>query len=114
MSCDKIPIWQRDEAILFCRYLSVFLVPCGYVVALTGSVLIKGESFKDLDIVVFPMSSKEFNIERLYVGLRMAGLSQVRDVKSMHAGWRSKGLSDEKHVEVWSICNKRVDFLILK
>ena len=43
-----------EEAISVCREIEERLKPIGYHCGLTGSTLYKGESFKDIDIIVYP------------------------------------------------------------
>jgi hypothetical protein len=51
--------WTLDDALKTLRELNPKLQAHGYCVALTGGVLFKGESAKDLDIVLYPLGSNE-------------------------------------------------------
>lgn len=105
-------VWSHSEALDFIRRLSGGLAP-RYYLALAGSVLLKGSSTKDLDLIVFPASTQDQDKAFVEVKLKEAGLVKLRDVESMHEGWRRKGSDDTKHVEVWEYQGKRVDFLYL-
>lgn len=50
-------MWTLEQAIDAMRRLEAKLAPHGYHVGLIGSVLTKGKSDKDLDIVVYPHES---------------------------------------------------------
>jgi len=105
-------VWNQSQALDFIKLLSEKLRP-RYHLALAGSVLLKGSSEKDLDIIVFPNSTQDQDKAFVAETLTAAGLVLRRDVATMHAGWLKRGLSDTKHVEVWEYEGKRVDFLYL-
>jgi hypothetical protein len=84
-----------------------------------GSVLHKGSSSKDLDIVVYPRKVKDTVPEGLvscvHAVLRQHGMTLMADRARVLKTWakRGEGGGDEKWVEVWAIDNKRVDVFIL-
>lgn len=43
-----------DDAVKLCREIEGLLKPIGYHCGLTGSTLYKGESSKDIDIIIYP------------------------------------------------------------
>jgi len=104
--------WDRDSGLTFILTLSELLKP-RYYLGLTGSVLIKGSSTKDMDLIVYPASSADQ--DKLWVEqiLRGAGLKKLYDKDIVQARWRSLGSQDEKIVEVWEFEGKRVDFFFL-
>jgi len=50
-------VWTLEQGVAFCRKVEDLLVPAGFHCALGGGVLQKGESFKDLDVFVYPHKS---------------------------------------------------------
>lgn len=48
------PIWNLNKAANFCQWLEKLMLPLGLHVAVGGSVLMKGESSKDLDVFLYP------------------------------------------------------------
>lgn len=106
MKADEI-VWKREEALVFVAMLSEVARSAGYSIGLTGSVLTRGWSMKDLDVIVFPhgrLSEGEQGpaLSALYKALKNFGMSCRETVDQVHKRWRAKGNLDEKHVEVWS------------
>ena len=110
------PLWTATEAIAFVNELENEFSNVGWHCALTGGVLFNGSSDKDLDIVVYPhqkIGAKPL-FHRVRRVLSTLGWCQVRTVGQLRKYWRSKGLKDMKHVEVWlTPDDRRVDFLVL-
>ena len=52
------PMWTLDEAQKLISKMQDFDLKCDYNLALGGAVLNEGESYKDLDILLIPRSSK--------------------------------------------------------
>lgn len=109
-----------DEALIFCRMLNLSLrtVGANASVALAGSVLMKGESKKDLDLILFPYTSVGYNVGKLKNDLACIGMKCVFDRAFVTEMWRKQGSDDSKHVEVWTFAvgewaGKRVDFFFL-
>lgn len=107
-------LWVIEEGIDFCRRLNKHLTPIGYVVALTGSVLIKGKSYKDLDLVVFPLSTVKTDELLLRHTLMNFGIRPWIPVEEVHERWRKLGSEDTKHVEIWRFGIRRIDLFFLK
>jgi hypothetical protein len=82
-------------------------------VALAGSVLTKGSSRSDLDIIIYPHVKREHDYETLAAALRQQNMTQLHDRNVVTAAWRRKGSFDDKHVEVWEFQGKRVDVFFL-
>lgn len=107
-------LWSLAEGITLCRRLQRRLEPAGFAVAITGSVLFKGKSYKDLDLVIYPLSTAHVEMHKLYEALRLVGLTPWVPADTVHARWRRLGSKDTKHVEVWRFGVRRVDLFILK
>lgn len=126
-------MWTLEEALTLIRELNPLLVEAGWYFGLTGSVLIKGESVKDLDLIVFPLNTAEVDRKRLYRVLIHGGWTMKWDVAVIHGFWRQKAKQaareiedkpgpnwqadhpiDGKHVEGWHTKDgKRIDLFIL-
>lgn len=107
--------WNLVEALEFVAALSPVAKKAGYAVALAGSVLAKGKSEKDLDLVLFPLrtdKSPEYAIREALIGTM--GMKLVFDEAFVKAEWkRLYDSDDEKRVEVWSWLGKRIDIFWL-
>lgn len=108
------PYWTLEEAVEICCLLTHRFLPIGYLVALTGSVLTKGRSRKDLDLVVYPYTTAVQDQEAVRLSLVEMGMVLRFPVATVHARWRSIGSKDEKHVEVWMFGMRRIDLFFLK
>lgn len=106
--------WSLDEARDFIQSLEVWLGPAGYHVGLLGSVLRDGTSHKDLDLVIFPLSTERLDGEACLRALETFGLTQVHGRSEVQARWRRRGSEDRKHVEVWRYGSKRVDLFFMQ
>lgn len=97
----KLKPWTLDEGVDFVRSLELRLAPTWHV-ALGGSVLMRGESRKDIDLIIYPHNaSDESGWEVLEACLRAAGLSLFVSEYEVRAAWRDAGSTDTKHVSVW-------------
>jgi hypothetical protein len=56
MSDPFAPLWTLAEAVDLAREMNAALAPLQYHTALTGGCLYRGESYKDVDIVIYPRS----------------------------------------------------------
>lgn len=102
-------MWYLPEARLFLKELHAALQPIGYSVGLVGSVLLKGFSFKDLDVIIFPDSTAKLNDKGLRKALVKFGLKLQYDRASVRNAWKKLGNYDTKHVEVWEYNGQRID-----
>ncbi len=100
--------WEFEEAVDFCRSLTEFLNPLGFGVALAGGVLIKGNSKKDLDVVIYPFKKISSNFNTMLESLPKFGLTFVR-LPNNNLGYTDDG----KNVQVWDYQGKRVDLFFL-
>ena len=106
--------WKLAEAVAFAQYLQPFVLKVGYHVGLLGSVLTKGESQKDLDILLYPHTSAKVDLEGLYTTMGEAGMKRIvpfANVCRVRAQMKS---FDTKHVEVWEHERRRVDVFFLR
>jgi hypothetical protein len=110
----KKSVWVLHDALQFVRRLEKKLRIAYAHVAFTGSVLYEGESRKDLDIVIFPHSSRHFDLDLVRGVLEEAGLHCLFTVAQVHKDWRERGIKDRKRVEIWAYRQKRVDVMFLK
>lgn len=106
--------WTFEEALRFVRTLEKHLALAGYHVAMAGSVLEKGHSTNDLDLVLFPHNTGKVDVYVLRAALDLAGLSPVVSRATVAAAWERRKSTDAKHVEVWAYVNKRVDLFFLQ
>jgi hypothetical protein len=107
--------WVLEEALGLVRSLVEPLKEAGFAIALTGSVLNKGESLHDLDIIIYPLqSTAKTDFENARGILINAGLRCHINAGTVRSVWRKKGSLDEKEVEVWQLNKRRVDVFFLK
>jgi len=104
-----------DQALELVRGLGPKLNEAGFGIAIAGSVLLKGESKKDLDLIVFPQNAGNFNTDRareVFTEQDWKCLFQRHEVVQF---WAKQGfVQDSKFVEVWRASNKkRIDVFFL-
>jgi len=100
--------WTLVEAIAFANSLHEYIYPLGFDVAITGSILTKGYSEKDLDLVIYPLKKISSNYTNLISKLPNFGLKFIR-LPNHNLGYQDDG----KNVQVWEHNNKRVDLFFL-
>lgn len=107
--------WTLSEATALLSGIAPGLLTRGFAVGLTGSVLTKGQSEHDLDIVLYPLQfTAETNWEAAREALTNAGFVCHLPVDVVQSAWRRKGSLDEKRVEVWLFNKRRVDVFFLR
>jgi hypothetical protein len=111
-----VTVWTLPEGRRLIQRLERHLRP-HYFSALAGSVLYRGRSAKDLDVVILPMHAGRCVLAEIYTGLTAAGLEQRVSAARVQRHWRSKGITDTKHVEVWHPCSgvyegRRIDIIL--
>jgi hypothetical protein len=107
--------WVLDDGLALVRQLHAPLKEAGWAIALGGSVLIKGESLKDLDVLIHPYDTSEpSNVALVHTVLKSCGGTLTRTAAEITAGWRLKGSYDLKYVEAWSFRRRRVDVFYLR
>jgi hypothetical protein len=117
------PVWTLEQARNFLRLLEHHVTRAGYGIALGGSVLMRGQSYKDLDVIVFPLNTYEMATSKYGCDLRESlqaygpGCRLIRGVDEVHDAWRARGSTDSKWVEIWEFVfegeYRRVDIFIL-
>lgn len=110
--------WDFVSGLEWARDIETALVPAGWHCALAGSVLHRGSSTHDLDLVVFPHEREtgvsDRQLRKLADALRGLRMTRKRTVRQIHRYWRTKGSHDCKHVETWQTPNgRRIDLLVL-
>lgn len=117
MKLEPKPVmWILGEALTFIRELNELTVPVGFYCGLTGSVLFKGQSTSDLDVILYPTTTANIDLEALHECFRKAGFTQAFTRGTVAKMWERKGSLDQKSVDVWftPLSKKRVDFFYLK
>ncbi len=92
--------WSRRQSLNLIKKLEPRLAAIGWHVALAGSVLTKGQSDKDLDLIVYPHCSEEIDFSAIDVVFQDLKWRQIRTTEQMHRHWRKIGSLDEKYVTV--------------
>lgn len=110
-------VWNLEEVVTFLHDLQAHfrLHKILYSVGLTGSVLYgpTRSSEKGLDIVVYPKDSTSARENHLRSSLVDFGMNILFANYIVKDRWRRLGSRDNKHVEVWELCGKRVDIFFL-
>ncbi len=112
-------MWHLSTALGFLSEVRAAVLSAGYEVGLTGSVLHRGKSAKDIDIIIYPLNTEKQNVEALERALTGMGLVKEFDKDFVQKMWREKANSkDQKHVEVWRDSRdrrrRRIDIFLLK
>lgn len=107
-------MWTLQQALELHNELLPVARAVGFCVGLTGGVLREGSSYHDVDVIFYPLQSPRGDAAALQDALRAFGMVQVCDQATTTARWRSRGSLDEKRVEVWELCGKRVDVFFLR
>lgn len=74
--------WTLDDALPIIRKIAPIARECGLDVALRGSVLLRGESTNDLDLLLVVEDPDILNVQRCVKGMRH--LQEVRDIGYLH------------------------------
>lgn len=108
--------WTLPEALVTVRALERRVRPLGYFTGLTGGVLYRGSSKKDLDVILCPLNaSAEVDHGPAYDAMRSLGWVRTADADRVRRVWRAAGSTDTKHVEVWLTADRRrVDVMFLR
>lgn len=109
----KTHMWTAEKAHALIGKIGFALQDRGWYCALAGSVLFKGHSDHDLDLIFYPHNSTDYKLNYLYQALEEVGLIRWKTKEEVHLEWRIKRKSsDEKHVEIWMKGARRVDVII--
>lgn len=106
--------WTREEAHRLVEHLTPFLAARKWGLGLTGSLLTKPASTKDLDLVVYPFNTETSSEDEAREALTEAGLRFELDVEFVQGEWRKLGSADQKRVDVWFHGTKRIDVFWLR
>lgn len=106
--------WKLDEAVAFVRHLQPFVFAAGFHAGLLGSVLTKGESSKDLDVLLYPHTTAKVDLEGLYRAMVEAGMKRVVPFANVCRVRAQVKSFDTKHVEVWEHEKRRIDVFFLR
>lgn len=101
-------LWTLNQACDLCNKLQDYLAPFGYGVGLTGGVLRRGESDKDIDVIVYPFKRLSSDFDSMYQSLSDFGLKFIR-LPNENRSYTDDG----KRVEVWEFQGKRIDLFFL-
>ena len=111
------PMWTLEQGVELAREIEAALIPAGWHAALAGSVLHRGTSAHDLDIIVYPrkkLSEPRPNIDLLRDALQGLGMRRRASSAAVRDEWRKRGSRDTKFVEVWATKDvRRVDLFVL-
>lgn len=103
-----MPLWTFEQACKLCCDLHKHLVPFSYDVGLAGGVLFRGESDKDIDLIIYPYKRISADFTAMYQALPNFGFQFIR-LPNKNLGYTDDG----KYVEVWEFDGKRVDLFFL-
>lgn len=106
-------VWTLADALPLLREVQAAVEPLGYHVGLAGSVLTKGFSYNDMDMILYPASNAQQPKREIVAALVALGMRQVHTREKVHAVWKRKGSNDTKHVEKWDYRGKTVDVFFL-
>lgn len=102
-------MWTLNEGIAVCQTLDPLLRPHNAFVALTGSVLHKGASEKDLDIVIIPLKNELTITQHTAICKLFSQLYKFVKVVNTAKYY------DDKYVEVYQTSTgKRIDVFFTK
>lgn len=109
------PPWRFDLAAQLLSCMEPEFQKAGWHCGITGSVFHKGESTHDLDVIIYPRNAAEdIDKDKAREVFKSLGMKQMYTVEQVHEGWRSRGITDTKHVEVWRWHHYRIDFFFLR
>jgi hypothetical protein len=103
-------MWDLKEGIKLIREIEEIMSQFQYHCALTGSVLYKGKSGKDLDVILYPHSTdKTLKEKALLKILESIKFTIIEDRTETHSRY-----GDDKIVYRTEYDGKRVDIFIMK
>lgn len=104
--------WTLELAFDLIRKLEKHLAPVGFHIAMAGSVLHKGQSSNDLDLIAFPHDTSHVDMTKAFDALMSAGLVLVHPRWRVAKAWVRQESTDTKHVEVWNYIENGRDYRI--
>ena len=119
---DDTHLWSMEQAIDLVKKLDPAIRLVGFTVGITGGVIIKGYSDKDLDLIIYPMNVTEYStsaVKKVFIEQFKWKLKFPTHI--LLKSWEDRkiqpnnGGTDFKHVEVWETeDHKRIDIMFLK
>jgi hypothetical protein len=106
-------IWTLADALPLLREVQTVVQPFGYHVGLAGSVLTKGFSYNDMDMILYPASTARQPKGDVTATLVDLGMRQIHTFEKVRTAWKRMGSNDTKHVEKWDYQGKPVDVFFL-
>lgn len=106
-------VWTLEGALPLLREVEAVVELLGYHVGLAGSVLTKGFSRNDMDMILYPASTARQPKEAVAAALKGLGMRQTHSVHVVWKAWKKMGSDDTKHVEKWEYRGKAVDVFFL-
>jgi hypothetical protein len=94
--------WTLPEALAFAAELESVLSMVGFTCGLVGSVLHNLFSQNDLDIVIFPLDTSNFNMALMWEAMENIGMKRRCTRGVVATTWEKHYKSnDQKNVEKW-------------
>lgn len=103
----RLVVWTLDDAIAVIRELEPVASKAGYHLGITGGVLYRGYSKKDLDIVCYPHCTEVAPRREVMNQLGAAGIT-------WHCRASHEEYGDDKIIEQWDFKGKSVDVFFLQ
>jgi hypothetical protein len=96
-----VPVWTLEQALPIIRKIAKVAKKCGLDMALRGSVLLRGESRNDLDLLLIVEDPEILNVERCLREMRH--LPEVREIGYLHP------VGGGRNATVWLRDGKRIE-----
>lgn len=107
--------WTREDALCFLARSRETVEGAGLHLGLTGSLLYKDASTKDMDLIVYPRkTTAEISLKKARECLVKIGMKQLRTREQVaKSRVNVEGELDLKHVEVWEYEKSRIDVFFM-
>jgi hypothetical protein len=117
--CSKLSskiLWTLEEGVALLRSLELELKLIKYTSALGGGVLFKGSSSKDIDIFIAPYNKTDTNYDLVINLLIKMGFIRKKTKEEVHKSFDYGNSTNvqHKHIEIWELNGKRVDFFFVE
>lgn len=117
----KVKPWSLNDARRLIKKLEKSCAEIGWHVGLHGSVLMRGRSSKDLDLIFYPHTmirrrQIRYPLEMLHEVLEEQGLELIFTHQELLEYHKNNGenRTDEKWIEVWKLGERRVDVFVMR
>jgi len=104
-------MWTLTEAVDWIRANNLMIESHNACVGLTGSVLFKGQSIKDLDVIVFPLKTSKSSPTPFEV-CQLFGLNFIADRTMAHMNYKEGDTKTVIHTE--DNQGRRIDLFFLQ